>query len=168
MTALILFTIVPAMMAFAAASDVLTMTISNRLCLALAGLFVPAALFAGMPWADIGLHLAAGFLMLATCFALFAFGKLGGGDAKFAAAAAIWLGFDLLLPFLVLTAVIGGLLAIAMMWVKHHPIPALALRMSWYARLQDHRTGIPYGVPLAGAALLALPQAAIWRLAMGV
>ncbi len=168
MTALVLFTIVPALIAFAAASDLLTMTISNRLCLALAALFAPFALYAGMGWADIGLQLAAGLFMLAICFGLFALGRIGGGDAKFTAAAAIWLGFDMLMPFLVLAAVFGGLLALAMIWVKRNPIPALALRAPWYARLQDEKTGIPYGVPLAAAALIALPQTAIWRLAIGL
>ena len=50
----------PALMAFAACSDLLTMTISNRLSLALAGGFVLLTLVSGMGLAAIGLHLGAG------------------------------------------------------------------------------------------------------------
>ena len=53
---LILF---PALMAFAASSDLFTMTISNRLSLALAGGFVLLALVTGMSLPAAGMHLAA-------------------------------------------------------------------------------------------------------------
>ena len=49
----------PALMAFAASSDLLTMTISNRLSLALAGGFFLLALVTGMGLYAIGMHLAA-------------------------------------------------------------------------------------------------------------
>ena len=47
----------PALMAFAASSDLLTMTISNRLSLALAGGFFLLALVTGMSSAAVGMHL---------------------------------------------------------------------------------------------------------------
>ena len=49
----------PALMAFAASSDLLTMTISNRLSLALAGGFFLLTLVTGMSLPAIGMHLAA-------------------------------------------------------------------------------------------------------------
>src|SRR5690348_14857479 len=84
----------PALMAFAASSDLLTMTISNRISLILAGGFLVLAVSIGMPLTEIGMHIAAGFAVLAVAFACFAFGWIGGGDAKLAAATALWLGFD--------------------------------------------------------------------------
>ena len=50
------------------------------------------------------LHVAAGAAVLAVTFALFAFGWIGGGDAKLAAATALWLGFDTLPDYLMLAA----------------------------------------------------------------
>src|SRR5690348_932773 len=61
----------PALMAFAASSDLLTMTISNRLSIALAGGFVVLTIASGMALPAIGWHLAAGLLVLAASFVLF-------------------------------------------------------------------------------------------------
>ena len=79
----------PALMAFAAASDLFTMTISNRVSLALAAGFLVLAFVSGMSVPDILMHLAAGATVLVVAFACFAFGWVGGGDAKVAAGAAL-------------------------------------------------------------------------------
>src|ERR1700704_618329 len=92
----------PALMAFAAASDLFTMTISNRVSLALLGGFLGLAILSGMGMHDILSHLGAGAAVLAVAFACFAFGWIGGGDAKVAAAGAPWVGFAPLLRFFVL------------------------------------------------------------------
>ena len=54
----------PALMAFAAASDLFTMTISNRVSLALAAGFLALALLSGMGLYDILSHLGAGAAVL--------------------------------------------------------------------------------------------------------
>ncbi len=69
----------PALMAFAASSDLLTMTISNRLSLALAGGFLLLALVTGMSLAAIGMHLAAAALVLT--FASVSFRRAGSAAA---------------------------------------------------------------------------------------
>src|SRR3954471_8163196 len=74
-----LLTTFPALMAYAAASDLVTMTIPNRLSLALIAAFAAFALAAGLPWGAILTHVAAGALVLAVCFGLFAFRWIGGG-----------------------------------------------------------------------------------------
>ena len=55
----------------------------------------------GMPLPVIGLHFGAAFIVLAIGFGCFAMGWIGGGDAKLAAAIALWFGFDYLLEYLV-------------------------------------------------------------------
>jgi Flp pilus assembly protein protease CpaA len=82
----------PALMVFAAISDLLTMTISNRVSIALAVLFVGMAFACGLSPAEIAWHLACGALMLVLTFFIFARGWIGGGDSKLAAATAIWIG----------------------------------------------------------------------------
>ena len=79
----------PALMAFAASSDLLTMTISNRLSLALTGGFFLLTLVIGMSWPAIGMHLAAAALVLMFSFGFFSQGWIGGGDAKLVAATAL-------------------------------------------------------------------------------
>src|SRR6202034_4356493 len=86
-------TLFPIMMAFAASSDLFTMTIANRISLILAGGFVVLAPLIGMSAADMAWHAGAGAAILAVTFAMFSFGWIGGGDAKLAAVTALWLGF---------------------------------------------------------------------------
>src|SRR6516165_2135852 len=105
-------TLFPAMMAFAASSDLLTMTISNRVSLILVGGFAALAAIGGVSAADLLFsHLAAGCVVLVAAFGLFARGIIGGGDAKLAAASALWIGFDHLLPYLVYASLLGGALS---------------------------------------------------------
>ena len=47
-----------------------------------------------MPLAEIGMHVAAALAVLVVTFVFFSRGWIGGGDAKLAAATALWLGFD--------------------------------------------------------------------------
>ena len=71
----------PGLMVFAAISDMLTMTIPNRVSLVLIlGFFLMAAL-AGLPLAVVGWHVLAGLMVLAIATVLFSLGWLGGGDA---------------------------------------------------------------------------------------
>ena len=156
----------PAMMAFAASSDLITMTISNRVSLTLIGGFLVLALTTGMGLPEVGLHLGAGVLVLVVAFAFFSRGWIGGGDAKLAAATALWLGFDQLLPYVLYASLLGGVLTFAMIQLRLMPLPALFVGQPWAERLHRMDTGIPYGIALAVAALLIYPQT-IWMTSLG-
>jgi prepilin peptidase CpaA len=148
----------PALMAFAAFSDLFTMTIPNRISLLLLAGFVPLAAFGGMSLHAVSMHLAAGLVVLTVGFACFALGWIGGGDAKLAAVTALWLGFDHLLVYLVLATVAGGTLALLLLQFRRWPLPAGLLSREWAQRLHDGKSGIPYGVALAIGALLVYPE----------
>jgi prepilin peptidase CpaA len=155
LTALVIF---PASMAYAAASDLVTMTISNRLCLVLVATFVLCAALLGLSWNQIALHLAAGALVLVACFGMFAAGWIGGGDAKLFAAAALWLGWSALLPFLAVTAIAGGALAFSLLVVRSGWFRPLTVRLGgWVGRLATPGENVPYGVAIAVGALVAFP-----------
>jgi prepilin peptidase CpaA len=156
----------PAAMAYAAASDIVSMTISNRLCLVLVASFALCAVSVGLTWTELGWHLAAGFLVLAVGFGFFAAGWIGGGDAKLAAATALWFGFDQLLPYVLISSFAGGALTVALLSLRKMPLPRPALEWSWAQRLHNKDEGVPYGVALAFAALVVLPDTAIWRAAI--
>ncbi len=150
----------PALMAFAASSDLLTMTISNRVSLILLGGFFPLAAMTGMGAADMISHLSAGCVVLVATFGLFARGIIGGGDAKLASAAALWLGFDHLLPYLLVASLLGGALSVGLIWFRMAPLPERFARYGWVARLHAKEAGVPYGVALAAAALAVYPDTA--------
>lgn len=155
---LIRIVLFPALMAFAAASDFLTMTISNRISLLLVAGFVLLAVLGGMSLHDISMHFAAALVVLTVAFACFAFGWIGGGDAKLAAATALWFGFDYLLIFLGYAGLVGGLLTLLILYFRKWPLPASLLSQEWAQRLHDSKNGIPYGVALAIGALLIYPE----------
>jgi prepilin peptidase CpaA len=162
----IVLALLPCLLAYACFSDLFTMRISNRVCLFVLGLFPIAAVVAGMGSADIGMHLLTGAAVLAVSFTLFAFGWVGGGDAKLVAAAAAWFGFDLVLDFLALSCLLGGALTLGILVLRQHPMPAGLRRQDWLMHLHAQTTGIPYGIALGAAALIILPHSAVWRLAI--
>src|SRR5262245_12868685 len=90
----------PALMAYAACSDLVSMTISNRVSLLLIAGFFAMAFIIGMSPAMVTAHIGAGALVLAVSFFFFTQNWIGGGDAKLAAATALWFGFDHLMPYL--------------------------------------------------------------------
>jgi prepilin peptidase CpaA len=148
----------PALMAFAAASDLLTMTISNRVSLALAAGFLALALLSGMGFHDILTHLGAGLAVLAVAFACFAMGWIGGGDAKVAAAAALWFGFGHLLNYLLYASLFGGALTLLLLQFRQWPLPWQLAGQPWLLKLHAKESGIPYGIALAIGALMIYPE----------
>jgi prepilin peptidase CpaA len=157
----------PALMAFAASSDLLTMTISNRLSLALAGGFILLAIATGMGLPVVGMHLAAAAVVLVVAFIFFAQGWIGGGDAKLAAATALWFGFDYLLVYLVYAALFGGVLTMLLVQFRKLPLPHVLARQPWIQRLHEKGGGVPYGIALAAAALAVYPKTG-WMSVAGI
>jgi prepilin peptidase CpaA len=167
LTDVIRLALFPALMAFAASSDLLTMTISNRLSLALAGGFFLLTIITGMSLPALGMHLAAAALVLVISFGFFAMGWIGGGDAKLAAATALWFGFDYLLDYLVYASLFGGVLTILLIQFRRLPLPGPLARQAWILRLHEAGGGVPYGIALAAAALAVYPKTG-WMPAFGI
>jgi prepilin peptidase CpaA len=155
----------PALMAFAACSDLLTMTISNRVSLALVAGFAVLAFVIGMNPALVLSHMGAAAVVLVAAFVFFARGWIGGGDAKLAAATALWLGFDQLMPYLLYASLFGGALTIVLLNIRTMPLPSLLSGQSWAERLHRQDSGVPYGIALAAAALVVYPDT-IWMKAI--
>jgi prepilin peptidase CpaA len=162
---LLVLVAMPVLLLAAGLYDLASFTIPNFLSLALAALFLAFAASAGFSPALLGWHLAAGMTGLVLGFGLFAFGWIGGGDAKLFAAIALWLGFSDLLPYAVVASLFGGLLTLLLLLARQMPLPAVLAQRGWVARLHDARSGIPYGVALAAGAFALLPYSEIFRLA---
>ena len=153
--------IFPFAMAFAATTDVLTMTIPNRLTSGLCAAFFVLAPVAGLGWQDVLSHMGAGSAMLLAGMLLFALGWLGGGDGKLLAVASLWLGFDQLVMFLAYVAAFGGAFALAILAYRSAPVSALPLP-DWAARLHTKGEGMPYGVAIAAGALVVYPATSLF------
>jgi len=147
----------PVAMAFAAANDLFTMKIPNKISLALVGGFVAVAVLTRMPLETFGTNLAIGFLVLAVTFVLFSLNLLGGGDAKLIAAGGIWIGANHILGYLICVAIFGGMLSLAILGYRNwFPAEAFALP-GWAQRLHVPKGPIPYGIAIAAGALAVFP-----------
>jgi len=151
------------LLALGAATDLASRRVPNLVValLAASGL---AAQWARGGATGTALGALAGLAVLAPLLVAWATGKVGGGDAKLAAAAAVWLGPSRVLPFLVFAAIAGGPLAIATRLSSR-----LALRR---ALSRAEAQGMPIEaldlpretVPLAVAIGLGALAALIWEL----
>lgn len=157
----------PLLMAFAASSDLLTMRISNGLALSVTLLFFVVALWVQMPFEQLALHTGLACIVLVVGFAFFAFGWIGGGDAKLAAATVLWVGLGQLLPYLIYAALLGGALTLALLAVRRWPLPAALAQVGWIDRLHDSKSGVPYGVALAASAILVYSRTDIFQHLVG-
>jgi prepilin peptidase CpaA len=167
LTEAITLTLFPATMAFAASSDLFTMTIANRISLILVGGFVLLAVMTGMSANDMLLHFAAGGAVLVVAFVLFSCGWIGGGDAKLAAVTALWLGFPHLFDYLIYSSIFGGALTLALIQFRLLPLPTVLAGREWVERLHQRGGGVPYGIALAAAALVVYPHTE-WMRAAGL
>lgn len=169
----LIFVVFPFCMVFAIVSDMVSMTIANRVSLLLVATFAAVAPLTGMAWADFGWHFAAGALVLAVTFGLFAIGGMGGGDAKLIAATALWMGLTPhLMQYAVYASLFGGLLTLLVLAYRKSPLSAFTGGYVLLRHFADEKTGIPYGVALGIAGLLVYPstplmQWALSRLAAG-
>ena len=161
------FFLFPLLMAFAGSSDLITMRISNRLVAVLVAAFLVLAVALQMPLQDIALHVTCAVVVLIVAFTFFSFGWVGGGDAKLAAATALWFGFSETLPYLVYAAIYGGILTLALLVVRRWPLPLFLNRIGWIQRLHNHKTGIPYGIALAVAGLVTYSDTALYQQLLG-
>jgi prepilin peptidase CpaA len=167
LTEAIKLTLFPAVMAFAASSDLLTMTIANRVSLILISGFGLLAIMTGMSATDALLHVGAGASVLVAAFALFSSGWIGGGDAKLAAATALWFGFNHLFDYLIYSSILGGALTLLLIQFRMFPLPHVLAGRDWIERLHRRGGGIPYGIALAAAALLVYPHTE-WMTKLGI
>ena len=130
----------------AAAIDIRTFTISNRLNLAIA-LLAPLYWWSiSLPlWPDVAIHLAVAAAVFALLALAFYTGMMGGGDVKLAAALALWFSPISTLRFLVFMSIAGGVLTLVTLLIHR-------------ARGKPGRPEVPYGVAIAIGALTILTQ----------
>lgn len=164
----ILLLVFPMAMAFAAANDLFTMKIPNKISLALIGAFAIAALYVQLPVQTALMYVGIGAIVLVAGFVMFSMRLLGGGDAKLMAAGALWMGPDHALLYVAYVTIFGGLLSAAILaYRKFVPVSETALP-SWAVKLHVQGTGIPYGIAIAASGLVMYPSTVWYHALQGV
>lgn len=138
-----------ALLAAALVSDITWLRIPNWITLSLLMVFPIAALAAPHEadwWAS---HLGAGILLLLVGLGLFAWGKIGGGDAKLMAVIGLWAGLGLLPPLLLAIGVINGAVILTFIAMRRYSFGEFL--ESYGIELQSLRQGkdMPFAVAAA-------------------
>jgi len=154
-------------MLMAAFKDATTMTIPNWISLALIAGFFIVIPFVWPGWEAFGTHILVGLSFFLAGFAMFAFGWLGGGDAKLMAATALWWQWPDAVVYVLYTTVIGCFLALALM-IGRKFIPVRILTAPWAYKMFKDEKKMPYGLALASGALITLPQSQLFLQAIGL
>ena len=94
---------------------------------------------------DIAWQIGAAIAVFGAFAGLFFIGGIGGGDVKMIGALALWIDYRLILPLLMVMALVGGLIAAAML-----------IRDKF--RKSDAKPEVPYGVAIAIAGFWAIHQ----------
>jgi prepilin peptidase CpaA len=130
----------------AAYTDIRRRQIDNTLN---AGIALAAPLFwwaSHMGLAEIGWQLALALGALVVLAGLFAVGAMGGGDVKLLVALALWIKPVWFPQLLMVMAVSGGVLTVAM--------------AAWHvARRRKHKPSVPYGIAIALGGLWVIGSA---------
>jgi len=152
-------------MLWAIYSDLTRRILSNKLCLATSCLY-PFYLGLthmeghGLPLSDILISLALSGLIFAVCAGFFALGVMGGGDVKFIPIVALWAGTSHILNFLLITAMVGGLFAAAII-IQNRLKASKYFKSSENINLsmaKERESEVPYGVGIAMGGLYVACQ----------
>jgi prepilin peptidase CpaA len=146
----------------AAIVDARSYKIPNWISLALVGLFVTAAVASGKPMLDFWPHFATGLAVLAAGYLLYLLTGMGAGDAKLAAAGALWAGVTGLYMLTITLAVSMAVLAFTLVALRRL-VPAVSGAEAGMRMLQ-RGAPVPLGIALSGAMILASWQfnPALW------
>lgn len=139
---------------YVATLDVATRLIRNEVCLALALLGIGIQVASSMQIAQSLITAAILFVLLLITYTR---GWMGGGDVKLLTAVAIGLPLTGVIELLTITALAGGVLAIAHLIMRNLPYPNLAPAGSSFARRvyaverwrHLRHAPLPYGVAIA-------------------
>lgn len=134
------------MLLFAAAGDLHRREIPNLLNGAIALLAIPFWFSLGLSaWPEMALQLGVALGVFALFAILFGLGMMGGGDVKLIGAVALWLPAVAVLNLLIIMALAGGVLTIAMIVRKR-------------LAKSEAELEVPYGVAIAFAGIWVIAE----------
>jgi len=152
----------------AAVSDLLRFQISNVIPISLSILFFISVILIGWDLQSTFYNLLTAIVALFVCFIFFNIGFFGGGDAKLISAICIWSGLEGLYEFILIMALIGGVLAIILMGFRKLNIPPNLRNIAWINRLHGAKKRVPYGIAIAASALTTFHQFPIFEYIINV
>ncbi|MBJ7536147.1 A24 family peptidase [Marinomonas transparens] len=117
---------------------------------------------------DAGFSLLGAVCVLVVGFGLFLVGQMGAGDVKLMSVLCLWVGYDDQLIFLIVTALVGGMLALFMPFVTLLEFGGAKLIMQMTKKFprfnipppivfsHENVKGLPYGLAISAGAIYTL------------
>lgn len=155
MIAILAQTLLPFLVVVAGIYDFFTLRIPNWLNAVIVLAFFPMALLTGLPFEIMLWHCLTAIVILVIGFGLFSGGFIGGGDAKLLAAAGLWFGWPAALPFVVFTAIAGGVLALAFQLWGMLKFEQEVHEIGWAKRFLNIKADLPYGIAIAAGGIIS-------------
>ncbi|HYD17136.1 MAG TPA: prepilin peptidase [Patescibacteria group bacterium] len=137
-------------------SDAATLRIPNSYSVIVLALFCIGYAFSPNDFYPLWNHALALFIVLVVTYLMFAAGMMGGGDSKFGASLALWLGVQGVAPFVFWMAVGGGVIGILSLLMKKKKPFTNPPEGSWAAAAQAGLSKIPYGIAISFGFWIAL------------
>jgi len=146
------------LMVLAAIEDLRRLVIPNALTLSLCVLWPLYVLATPTLIATLGSLACAAIVFLVGAL-LFSRGYIGGGDVKLLTVAVLWAGPGQIGPFLLVTGVLGGMLALFLLFPPAANLASLArakLGPGDSSINSSLATPVPYGIAIAAAAVIVI------------
>ncbi len=141
---------------WAAHGDIADLRIPNRLTLTMAATGPLAVWLLGPGAGALPAAFLTGATTLIVGWTMFELGLLGGGDAKLAAAAALWLGPGETLVFVLATALFGAVLAAGLLFLGRSAAARSLVGLRWQDRLGAKAVPVPYAAAMAPAGAVTM------------
>lgn len=138
----------------AAITDVLWLRIPNWISAGVVLVFLLAAMAEPRSAGWWGSHLGAGGLVFLVGMAIFALGKIGGGDVKLLTGAALWFGLAALPVLLLLIGLVGGVVSVVCLLLRGSGYGASLDYFGLHAVVLEKGQGVPYAVAIAAGCWL--------------
>jgi prepilin peptidase CpaA len=148
-----------ALLAIAAAADVADRAVPNWISVAMAISGIVAQASVG-GWRAAALSTAVALALGALLVVPWSMRLMGGGDLKLAVGAAAWMGLGRILPFLLATALVGGVLAVpflkSLAAAGREMLVAVSRRRVGAAAPSTTERKVPFAVAIAVGAVAAV------------
>ena len=148
----------PLVMIWAMVADFRTFEIPHSLPIALVVVFPIAAWAANMSWQQIAWACGLATFMLVVAILMVLFRVMGGGDGKLIAAAALWTGPEAIMPFLLLIALMGGVLALVILLYRRLPLASTLASFTAFQKMHAEKRDLPYAIAIGIAGLIIYPR----------
>ena len=164
LSTLLVMWVFPALMVYAAMTDLVDRRIANWVSLALIGGYALLALVQLTPPLVVAAHVGIALIAFVVGFIAFSIGQMGGGDVKLITASVLWFGPNpAAIEYVALLSIVGAGVTLVFVLMRLDSAQFLmasnALTRPFAGRDPSGRD-IPYGVAIASGALMTTPALA--------